>query len=232
MTATNTFPLDRARPPSRIVYQDGVRYLELRPWSLSDVDALMTAVLDSTPELKGFMPWSHVPPTRESEYTLVARFNADYYAGKEYIFGIFAEDGAVLGGAGLHPRVPLNTRALEVGYWSHSAHAGKGNITLAVQMLIALAFERFDCDRFQVMHDEANAPSRRVVEKCGFVYEATMRNLTQPATEALREGGYLGTARTRMYALCRDDYEALPWLAQVRAHTTLYDALGGVQRLV
>ena len=52
----SAFPVDRTHPPSRVVYRDGARHLELRPWAPSDVDALLDAVGRSVPELRQFMP--------------------------------------------------------------------------------------------------------------------------------------------------------------------------------
>lgn len=226
-----TLPIDRTHPPARIVYDDGARHLTLRPWSYGDLDALMDAVIASTAALKGFMPWAHTPPTREAEHALITRFQADYHAGREYVFGCFGASGEVLGGAGLHPRTALNPRALEVGYWCHSAHTGRGWTTLAVQMLIAVAFDRFGCDRFQVIHDEANVASRRVVEKCNIPYEGTLRNATSAVAPELHAEGYLGTGRHRMYGMIPDDLPTLSWLPAVRAATTLYDVFGAAQRL-
>jgi len=221
-----SLPIDRAHPPSRVVYDDGARQLVLRPWALSDVDALVAAIHASLPELRCFMPWSHGPVTREIYYELVTRFMASYWGGRDYIFGMFSASGEVLGGTGLHPRVPLNPSALEVGYWCHTPHAGKGVTTLAVRALTALAFDRFGCDRFQVMHDEANVASRRVSEKTGFVFEGVMRRVTAEVTPEVRDGGYRGTGRHRMYALTRDDLAGLGWLPAVRASLTYFDALG------
>lgn len=109
-------PIDRTHPPSEITYDDGARHLTLRPWALTDVDALVDAIRASEPELRHFMPWAHGPITREGYFELVARFQADYWAGREYVWGIFSASGEVLGGVGLHPRVALNPRALEVSY--------------------------------------------------------------------------------------------------------------------
>ncbi len=219
-------PIDRAHPPSRVVYDDGTRRLVLRPWALSDVDALVAAITRSVPELKHFMPWAHGPVTRDGYYELVARFQASYWAGREYVLGVFSAEGEVLGGVGLHPRVALNPSALEVGYWCHTPHAGRGVTTLAVKALAALSFDRFACDRFQVMHDEANVASRRVSEKVGFVFEGVMRRVTAEVTPEVRDGGYQGTGRHRMYALTRDDLDDLPWLPAVRASLAYDDALG------
>lgn len=221
------FPIDRRRPPSRVEYARDGRELVLRPYQFADVDALIDAVAASVEELKHFMPWAHAPVTREGEFDLVSRFQSQYWAGNEYIFGVFDSSGALVGGCGIHPRTPLNSFALEIGYWSHSAFAGRGNTTLASRMMAVLAFDRFECDRLQVMHDEANAASRRVVEKCGFVYEGTLRNATAAVTPEVRAGGYAGTGLHRMYAITRDEYASLPWVGEVRSAMTYVDALGG-----
>lgn len=220
------FIIDRAHPPARIVFRDASRTLTLRPWNLSDIDRLKRAVEESTEALKPYMPWAHEAPTREGEYALIAGFQANYWAGRDYVYGCFSDDGTVLGGAGLHARVPLNPRGLEVGYWCHSAHAGRGWTTLAAQMLTVLAFDHFACDRLQVIHTEANGASRRVVEKCGFRYEATLRGLSGQVSDKVRAGGYLGEGPHRQYALLPDDLAGLAWLDHVRAHTTFIDALG------
>jgi RimJ/RimL family protein N-acetyltransferase len=228
----SAFPISRKYPPRRIVYRDAARTLVLRPWSFDDADALIAAVTASLPALRAYMPWSHLPLSREGEFELIARFSADYWAGREYVFGMFDGEGegsAVLGGLGLHPRTPLNPSALEIGYWCHSAHAGRGWTTLAARVLVALGFDVFGADRVQVMHDESNHASRRVAEKCGFVREGTMRNVVAQVAPELHAHGYQGTPLHRMYGLSPEDLPSLDWLADVRAKVTLVDALGGVR---
>ncbi len=224
------FVIDRTHPPSLITFRGGGRTLVLRPWRLTDIDALLRAVSESAPSLRSFMPWAHATPTREEEYTLVTGFQERYWSGREYLLGMFAEDGSVLGGVGLHPRVALNPQGLEVGYWCHAAHRRQGWTTLAVRMLITLAFDRFGCDRLQLIHAESNVASRRVAEKCGFLYECTQRGLAAAASESLRKGGYVGDGAHRMYALLPEDLSTLPWLDELRAGLTLVDALGGDPR--
>jgi RimJ/RimL family protein N-acetyltransferase len=224
----SAFSIDRLHPPRRITYRDDKRGVELRPWALSDADALIAAVRQSLPELRAFMPWAHLPLSREGEYDLIATFQADYWTGREYVLGIFDERGSIVGSAGLHPRVPLNPRALELGYWIVTAHAGKGYATLASRLLIALAFDRFGCDRLQVTHDEANVASGRVIDKCGFAYEGTLRNFTAEVAEQLRADGFRGTNRQRLYAIVQSDLARLEWLEPVRAQMAVEDALGGM----
>src|SRR5688572_18616349 len=224
------FPIDRMHPPRRIIHREEGRHLELRPWSFDDIDPLIAAIEASRTELRAFMPWAHAPITREAEYRLIAGFQADYWAGLQYLMGMFSERGEIIGGIGLHPRVALNPKGLEVGYWCHTAHAGRGWTTLAVRMVVSLVFDRFGCDRFQVTHDEANVGSRRVVEKCGFTYEGTGRRLTVEGSEEMRAGGFRGTGRQRVYAITQDDLQQLDWLPSIRRNLILIDALGGGPR--
>lgn len=228
MAPMSAFPVDRLHPPSRVVFARGEHRFELRPYTFGDIDRLAAAIEASRAELKGFMPWSHAPSTREADFDLVVRFQASYWSGREYVFGIFAEGGELLGGCGLHPRTALNASALEVGYWCHSAHANRGHTTRAVRVLAVLAFDRFASDRLQVMHDEANVASQRVVEKCGFVYEGTMRNATSAVMPELRAGGYLGTGRHRLYGITPEEFAGFGWVDEVRAAVTVYDAFGAV----
>lgn len=208
------------------MYQDDARILVLRPWAPADVDALVDALYASLPALQAFMPWAHAPLTRESEYSVVAGFVGDYLAGREYVFGMFSEQGEVLGGIGLHPRVLLNPQALEVGYWCNTRHAGQGWTTLAVRMLVVLAFDHFGCDRLQVTFDALNPASGRVAEKCGFVREGTVRNVLATMPAELRAAGYRASPEQHLHALVPSDLPRLPWLPEVRARTRIYDALG------
>jgi ribosomal-protein-serine acetyltransferase len=226
----SAFPIDRTHPPRELVFHGDAGERVLRPWTLDDVDALIAAVQGSLAELRAFMPWAHLPVTREGEYELVAQFQADYWAGRQYVFGLFDGRGHILGGLGLHPRTPLNPRALEVGYWIKTSEAKRGHATLAVRMAIVLALDWFECDRLQVMHDEVNVASGRVVEKCGFSFEGALRHATAQVSEQVLRDGYRGTGRNRLYAITPEDLSPplppLAWLPDVRARMTLVDALG------
>lgn len=220
------FLIDRTHPPRRLLYRDAQRKIVLRPWSFDDIDPMLAALEASGKELREFMVWAHAPFSRATQFQVIQNFLSQYWSGREYVFAAFGEDGSLLGGLGLHPRTALNPRALEVGYWCHSAHAGKGIITQGVRMLIALAFDWFECDRLQVSHDETNPASRRVIEKCGFRYEGTLINTVARVAPELYSNGYLGSPRHLMYALTPDALGELDWLPEVRANLLVEDALG------
>jgi RimJ/RimL family protein N-acetyltransferase len=224
------FPLDRLHPPRRLLCTHGDLSLVLRPWALPDVDAMQAALRSSLPELRAFLTWAHAPESREAVYDVVAKFHASYWAGREYVLGAFDADGGVVGGVGLHPRVPLNPRGLEVGYWMATPRAGKGYATLATRMLTALAFDWFDCDRLQILHDEANGASGRVIAKCGFVLEGVVRRAIEQGSMQMLTAGYRGTERQRLYSLVPDDLPSLPWLPAIRSALVVEDAFGAAYR--
>jgi ribosomal-protein-serine acetyltransferase len=207
-----SLPISRNNPARRVTYRDDRHHVELRPTGVEDAEAIGAAVNASLPELRPFMPWAQGDTSVLFQLERLKRVHADYLTGRELGMGLFdVPSGAFLAGLGLHPRVPLNPRGLEVGYWTPSANAGKGFATLATKIAIAYAFELLECDRLQVSHDETNAASRRVVEKCGFRYEGTMRNMIGRPDPQIFAGGYRGTSRSRHYALVPDDRPSLDW---------------------
>jgi RimJ/RimL family protein N-acetyltransferase len=226
-----SFRVTREQPPARILYADDARSIEIRPWRPEDVAAQTACLQASVTELREFMPWAHAPITLEGQYKKVAAFLADTLTGGHFIAGIFGPKGEILGGAGLHPRLPLNPCALEIGYWAASEHAGQGHVSAAVRVLTLLAIRRFGCDRMQVTHDEANERSRRVVERCGFVYEGTMRNALTPATAEMVAQGFRGVGNVRLYAIVPSDLTRLDWVDRVEQRTRVFDALGNEQRI-
>ena len=177
MSALHDLEVSRAFPARCIRLSHGGERLVLRPMLMTDAEEVAAAVDESLPELKPFMPWAHRPQTARSQIERLRSDEASYFAGRDMVMGLFAEgSGTMRTMVGLHPRVTLNPAALEIGYWAPTAHAGRGWTTLAVQVALVYAFDRLGADRVQVMSDEANAASRRVIEKCGFALEGRLRN--------------------------------------------------------
>lgn len=68
-----------------------------------------------------------------------------------------------------------NQRICSLGYGLSEAYWGKGLMTEAVKCLLQYGFEELDLDLISVRHYPFNQRSRRVIEKCGFRYEGTLR---------------------------------------------------------
>lgn len=88
----------------------------------------------------------------------------------------------------------------EIGYWIGKPYWGRGLIPEAVDALLRRAFEQLGLDALWCGHYEGNLKSRRVCEKCGFVYHHTERDVATP----------LGDIRTEhFYKITRQEYHAL-----------------------
>lgn len=63
----------------------------------------------------------------------------------------------------------------EIGYAIHEAHQGQGLATRALRATLPAVFQGTACQRLQAVTEPGNAPSRRVLEKCGFEHEGVLR---------------------------------------------------------
>lgn len=215
MDDLRSLPISRALPARRIDIALPGDPLVLRPTLMTDAQVIHDAVVASLPELRPFMPWAHLPQTAEGQLLRLRGCEADYVAGRDMGMALF-RGSELLSVVGLMPRVPLNPRGLEVGYWAPTAQARKGFTTLAVRVAALYAFDRLGCDRLQVMCDEANIGSRRVIEKCGFTYEASLRGfIAAPASELL-EAGYVHSDREMLFSMFREQLERMAWAQELR----------------
>lgn len=109
------------------------------------------------------------------------------------------ENGRVVGSIGLHKgelRPGINCRML--GYVLAEGQWGKGLMHEAATAVLAHAFDEMALELVYVHHYPHNARSRRVIEKCGFVYEGTLRHAAK---------GHDGTVHDLCcYSILRDEY--------------------------
>jgi RimJ/RimL family protein N-acetyltransferase len=64
---------------------------------------------------------------------------------------------------------------IEVGYFVVQAQTGKGYATEAARATVRFAFEHLGVLRVELQCRADNLASKRVAERCGFVYEGRMR---------------------------------------------------------
>lgn len=143
--------------------------LELRRWSLDDLDDVMAAIEASIESLQPWMPWAASGvPSREIEQRAFQAGIADFDADIDWPFSLY-EIGSetCVGGCGLH-----RTRApdqVEIGYWIHADRQGRGYATEATKALVDMAFASLDwVEEVRVRMDVANIGSARVPAKLGF----------------------------------------------------------------
>jgi RimJ/RimL family protein N-acetyltransferase len=144
------------------------RRLVLRVWRSQDAEGLTRAVTASAAHLAPWMPWATPVATLEQNREFIATRRAQWEAGGEALYGVFA-DGEVVGGTGLHTR--RGEGILEIGYWIHADHVGQGYATELSGALTDAAFSIEGIERVEIHHDRENSKSRAVPERLGFTFE-------------------------------------------------------------
>jgi len=185
----------------------GADGLVLRRWRASDAGGLLTAIEQSQPELRRFMPWAHEPPTMASVLTFLERV-VNTPQSTEAGFGLVEAAGSgpsspptggqVVGGFGLHHR--RGPGVLEIGYWVRSDRTGRGYATAATRALTAAALRYHpDVDRIEIRCDPANLASAAIPPKLGYRLDRVVESeIAAPAQ----------TGRQQVWALSRADYLA------------------------
>jgi RimJ/RimL family protein N-acetyltransferase len=153
-----------ARPPERIE-GDGVVLRRLRE---TDDGALVAAISASLEHLRPWMAWADdgvtTPERRAGRLEQVQRGWDD---GSDFAFVVLdPPERTVLGGCGLHRRV--GPGAIEIGYWVHVDHGGRGVATALAGALTEEALALPDVDRVEIHCDEANVRSAAVPRRLGY----------------------------------------------------------------
>jgi RimJ/RimL family protein N-acetyltransferase len=143
----------------------GLEGLELRRWAPDDAPRVHAAVTASFDHLHPWLPWAHRPPAPEDERIFIAQSIQDWDEGRAYGYGIFDPERNVLGSAALMRR---EGTAMEVGYWAHAAHTGRGLIAAAAATLTWTALALPGVTAVRIRCDEANTRSAAVPRRLGY----------------------------------------------------------------
>lgn len=81
-------------------------------------------------------------------------------------------DGELVGGIGIHIK---GEHKAEIGYWLGEIYWRKGYLTIALNKVIEIAFNNLKLKRIYAGTFEDNTASERLLQKCGFQYEGTLR---------------------------------------------------------
>ena len=155
-------------------YRIATARLAIRCFEPADAPMLKAAIDESRAHLVPFMPWARVEQSLEETYSLCRRFRGLFDLDQDHHFVVVDPTGTrVLGGAGLHPRV--GARALEIGYWIHSAHLRRGLATEVAAALTRAGIELMGLERIEIHVNVANTASAGVPRKLGYTYEGVAR---------------------------------------------------------
>jgi putative acetyltransferase len=82
--------------------------------------------------------------------------------------------------------------ALSEDYW------GQGIMTEAARAVLAYGFDTLGLSLISVVHYPSNLGSQRVIEKCGFYYEGTIRQAEKIYTGEVRD--------VKAYSIFREEF--------------------------
>ena len=101
-----------------------------------------------------------------------------FITGQDEYAIVYKENGKVIGSLGFYAdKVRSIIGAYNIGYVLHEAYWGRGLMPEAVHAVLEFLFVDYVANVVSVAHFPQNMRSRRVIEKCGFVYEGTLRHV-------------------------------------------------------
>lgn len=154
----------------------------LRPWSINDLDNLV--LYANNAEIAKYMNDGFACPyTKENGEAFISFANND---NPVHIFAIDLS-GEAIGGIGLHPKIDVDRKNAELGYWLAEPYWGKGIITAAIKEMVDFGFKNFDISRIFARPFGTNIGSQKVLEKAGFILEATFEKTLYKNGEYLDE---------------------------------------------
>jgi RimJ/RimL family protein N-acetyltransferase len=153
-------------PPERIDLGDAL----LVRCRAERAGAAVTAINESLEHLRPWMAWASEPATEAAMAVFFAAAEELWDKGKDFGYSIVdPDDTIVLGGCGLHGR--LGDHGLEIGYWVHVDHLGRGLATATSRALTAAAFTVPGIERVRIQCEVDNHRSARVPEKLGYSFQ-------------------------------------------------------------
>ncbi|MDT7785872.1 MAG: ribosomal-protein-serine acetyltransferase [Pseudonocardiales bacterium] len=139
--------------------------MELRKLSEADLAELRQVVTESLPHLRPWMPWAAGDYETSTAAGFLAMAVSSWERGTMFHHAITV-DGAIVGVITADRTVENDL--VEIGYWLHPAHTGRGLATKAAAELVEFAFQLDGVRRVQIWHDAANIASSGVPRRLGF----------------------------------------------------------------
>lgn len=194
--------------PAPLIVLYGGR-LSLRLPQMSDFAAWAELRRSSRDFLRPFEPsWTELDLTRRVFAMRVRRARQEAEENTDYTFFIFLHDGSrdvLAGGITLSNIRRRAAQHVNLGYWMGQRFAGQGIMSEAVALVLPFIFDTLALHRIHAAFLPTNMPSRRVLEKNGFVEEGyaerylqingawadhVLMGLTRERWDGLRLGGF------------------------------------------
>lgn len=157
--------------------------LILRPWRESDAEDLYRYA--SSPEVGPVAGWPvHTSVENSREIIRTVLIAPESYAVVDKESG--RPVGSIAISVGDRSNIGLPDTEGEIGYWIGVPYWGRGLIPEAVEAMLDRAFGELGLEKVWCGYFEGNVKSKRVQEKCGFVYQYTKENAPWPQMNDFR----------------------------------------------
>jgi RimJ/RimL family protein N-acetyltransferase len=113
---------------------------------------------------------------------------------------VLKETSEAIGSIGFIPKGEMHSIKMvenesEIGYWIGEPFLGQGLIPEAVQELLRYGFEDLNLSAIWCGYFDGNEKSRRVQEKCGFIYHHSEHNKFVPLMNEIRTEHFMRILR-------------------------------------
>ena len=115
---------------------------------------------------------SAAAPQLPSFFSMISTFNREARNGRSFSFVIWKGPN-LIGQITLGGVIYGALRGGHIGYWIDQEFANRGYTTRAVEILTRFGFDQLGLHRIEINIRPENAPSCRVAEKAGYLFEGT-----------------------------------------------------------
>lgn len=170
--------------------------LILRRFEYSDDDAMLKYWIAD--EKIQSMYSEPIYTTNEAVKELLDKYIVSYEKDDYYRWAIILKETGECIGQIAYFIVDSKNHFAEIEYCVGSAFQCRGYATEATKAVIDYGFRKMNLHKVQICTKEINLPSKRVIEKCGFTYEGTLRGYFY------MNGVYTGR---QYYSMLHDEYK-------------------------
>lgn len=141
---------------------------------MSRKDAFDMYEYSRNPEVTKYLTWD-IHPSLEFTRNYLKYIEKQYKERKFYDWALVLRDNNKMIGTVGYTRFDIPSSSAEVGYVLNPDYWGMGLAAEALKAVIKFSFENLSLNRVEARYMSDNYSSRRVMEKCGMIYEGMAR---------------------------------------------------------